>query len=315
MIASILMSRVAVTGLLASASSTTQYTAAAALKLEAQDQPVVREEEEYREVRIETETATPPPPARPAPVVTSYEEPVATGETRIAPPTAADDDKRDYFRLRWDMVPLSYTYGRGWDDEDRPGENNRDSHTVTVLGGPPVQSSGGVRAGLGVASGLGLSLGYVWDDQLAIGTRFGAGWQYNSDDDSDASGHLVTYSIAPELDYMFRPGERFQPLVTARFGAVGSYQQVEDAAGNDIHAHTIGPLAGAGIGGAWWASSNVAFDTRIMFDYAPLWATGRTDDPADLDGYDRLSHNMSVSLVTGISFGPRSRSSREMRPD
>src|SRR5690606_2300829 len=39
----------------------------------------------------------------------------------------AEDKRRDYLRFRVDMVPLSYSYGVDWDD------NDLDSHSVSLL--------------------------------------------------------------------------------------------------------------------------------------------------------------------------------------
>lgn len=220
----------------------------------------------------------------------------------------AEDKRRDYLRFRVDMVPLSYSYGVDWDD------NDLDSHSVSLLGGLPIQSRGTLRSGLGPTSGLGFGVGYLWDNRVAFGARLGLGYRYLAGDGDLPTSHVVTYSVAPEFEYYFRSEEDVNPLIAVRAGFVGSYQRVDGDGAEDVDLNRVGPIVGVGTGVSWWASDQFAFDLRLMLDYSPIWSSGTEGDVTDSDEYDGHSHNLAVSLVTGFSFGiPTNRDRHEHR--
>lgn len=208
-----------------------------------------------------------------------------------------EDHRRDYLRFRVELVPLSYSYGVDWND------NDIDNHSVSLLGGLPIQSRGTLRSGLGVTSGLGFGIGYLWDNRVSLGARLGFGYRYLNADGDLSSSHVVTYSIAPEFEYYFRSEEDVNPLIAVRAGFVGSYQRNNGGEVDEIDLNRVGPMVGVGTGVSWWASEQFAFDLRLMLDYSPLWSSGTEGDVTDPDGYDGHSHNLAVSLVTGFSFG------------
>lgn len=210
-----------------------------------------------------------------------------------------DDDDRndDYVRFRVEVVPISYSYGVEWDGDDRS------THSLTLLGGLPVQNRASLRTGLGTTSGLGFGVGYLWDNRIGFGVRIGLGYRYLNGEDGVPTSHVVTYSFTPEFDYYFRSDERVNPLITLRAGMIGSYQKVNGSGTDEVDINTVGPVVGAGAGVAWWAARRFAFDTRLVVDYAPLWSSGVDSDVTEPEGYDGYSHNVSVSLVTGFSFG------------
>lgn len=221
-----------------------------------------------------------------------------------------DDRRRNHLRFRMEMVPLSYSYGVDWDD------NDLDSHSVSLLGGVPIQNRGTLRNGLGVTSGLGFGIGYLWDNRVSLGARLGLGYRYLNGDADTPTSHVVTYSIAPEFEYYFRSEEDVNPLIAVRAGFIGSYQRVDGDGAEDIDLNRVGPMVGVGTGISWWASDQFAFDLRLMLDYSPLWTSGTEGDVTESDNYDGHSHNLALSLVTGFSFGiPHDGDRKERRYD
>ena len=247
-------------------------------------------------------TTPPPDPAYEATETTPTAVGVTTDSdlrtTRELEDIDDDDDDRDddYVRFRVEVVPLSYSYGVDW-------EGDRSTHSLTLLGGLPVQNRGSLRTGLGTTSGLGFGVGYLWDNRVAFGVRIGLGYRYLDGNDGIPTSHVVTYSFTPEFDSYFRSDERVNPLITLRAGMVGSYQKVEGSGADEVDVNTVGPIVGVGTGVSWWAARRFAFDTRLVVDYAPLWTSGVDSDVIEPDGYDGYSHNVSVSLVTGFTFG------------